>query len=45
LNKEEHGMPAADDGKLTAADRAKLNHQQNKLSRQIHSKKHNGRMQ
>jgi len=45
LNKEEHGMRAADDGKLTAADRAKLNHQQNKLSRQIYNKKHNGRTQ
>jgi hypothetical protein len=45
LNKEEHGMRAADDGKLTAADRAKLNHQQNKLSRKIYNKKHNGRTQ
>jgi len=45
LNKEEHNMRAADDGHLTAADRAKLNHQQNKLSRQIYNKKHNGRVQ
>ena len=45
LNKEEHNMRAADDGHLTAADRTKLNHQQNKLSRQIYNKKHNGRVQ
>jgi hypothetical protein len=45
LNTEEHGMRAADNGKLTAADRATLNHQQNKLSRQIYNKKHNGRVQ
>ena len=45
LNKEEHNMRAADNGKLTGADRAKLEHQQNKLSRQIYNKKHNGRVQ
>jgi hypothetical protein len=45
LNKEEHGMRAADDGHLTAGDRATLNHRQNKLSRQIYNKKHNGRVQ
>jgi hypothetical protein len=45
LNKEEHAMRAADDGHLTAGDRAASNHQQNKLSRQIYNKKHNGRMQ
>ena len=45
LNREEHGMRAADDGHLTAADRATLNHQQNKLSRQIYDKKHNARVQ
>ena len=45
LNHEEHNMRAEDNGKLTAADRAKLNHQQNKLSRQIYNKKHNGRTQ
>ena len=38
-------MRAADNGQLTAGDRAKLNHQQNKLSRQIYNKKHNGRVQ
>jgi hypothetical protein len=45
LNREEHAMRAADDGHLTAGDRATLNHQQNKLSRQIYDKKHNGRVQ
>ncbi|HLJ24577.1 MAG TPA: hypothetical protein VKT71_10765 [Candidatus Acidoferrales bacterium] len=45
LNKEEHNMRAADDGHLTAGDRAKLNRQQNRLSRQIYDKKHNGRVQ
>ena len=45
LNHEEHGMRAADNGHLTAGDRATLNHQQNKLSRQIYNKKHNGRTQ
>jgi hypothetical protein len=45
LNAEEHNMRAADNGKLTAADRAKLNRQQNRLSRQIYDKKHNGRAQ
>jgi len=45
LNTEEHGMRAADNGHLTAGDRATLNHQQNKLSRQIYNKKHNGRVQ
>ena len=45
LNKEEHNMRAEDNGKLTAADRTKLNHQQNKLSRQIYKDKHNARKQ
>jgi hypothetical protein len=45
LNTEEHNMRSSDDGHLTAADRAKLTHQQNRLSRQIYSKKHNGRTQ
>ena len=45
LNKEEHGMRAADDGHLTKADRATLTHQQNKLSHQIYNKKHNARVQ
>jgi len=41
LNKEESGMRAADDGHLTAADRTKLNNQQNHLSHQIYDDKHN----
>jgi len=45
LNKEEHNMRAADNGHLTAADRATIDHQQNKLSRQIYNKKHNARVQ
>jgi methionine-rich copper-binding protein CopC len=45
VNKEEHNMRAADNGKLTAADRAKLNHQQNKLSKDIYNKKHNAKTQ
>jgi len=45
LNREEHGMRAADNGHLTAGDRTVLNHQQNKLSHQIYNKKHNGRVQ
>jgi hypothetical protein len=43
LNKEERNMRAEDDGHLTAADRAKLNNQQNHLSNQIYKDKHNGR--
>jgi hypothetical protein len=41
LNKEEHTMRAEDNGHLTAADRAKLNRQQNHLSNQIHNDKTN----
>jgi hypothetical protein len=43
LNKEERNMRAADDGHLTAADRDKLNNQQNHLSNQIYDDKHNDR--
>jgi len=43
LNKEERNMRAADDGHLTAADRAKLNNQQNHLSNQIYDDKHNAK--
>jgi hypothetical protein len=45
LNKEEHNMRAADDGRQTTADRTKINRQQNNLSRQIYNKKHNARIQ
>jgi len=41
LNREEGAMRAADNGKLTSADRAKLNHQQNALSGRIYADKHN----
>ena len=41
LNKEERNMRAGDNGKLTAADRAKLNRQQNRLSNGIYQDKHN----
>jgi hypothetical protein len=41
LNKEEHTMRSEDDGHLTAADRAKLNNQQNNLSNKIYDDKHN----
>jgi len=44
LNHEEHNMRAADDGRLTAADRAKLTRQQNHLSNQIYRDKHNARV-
>jgi hypothetical protein len=45
LNKEESNMRKADDGHLTAADRAKLNRQQNRLSSNIYADKHNGAVQ
>ena len=41
INKEEKTMRSEDDGHLTAADRAKLNNQQNKVSNQIYQDKHN----
>ena len=41
LNQEEHTMRSEDNGHLTAADREKLNHQQNHLSNQIYDDKHN----
>jgi len=41
LNGEERQMRAQDNGKLTGADRAKLNGQQNRLSNQIYQDKHN----
>ncbi len=43
LNKEEHTMRSEDDGHLTAADRAKLDNQQNHLSNRIYDDKHNAR--
>lgn len=41
INSEEKTMRSEDDGHLTAADRAKLNNQQNKVSNQIYQDKHN----
>jgi hypothetical protein len=41
LNHEEHTMRQDDNGQLTAADRATLNRQQNRLSNQIYHDKHN----
>lgn len=45
LNKEEHTMRQEDNGHLTAADRAKLNNQQNHLSNHIYADKHNAAAQ
>jgi lipopolysaccharide export LptBFGC system permease protein LptF len=45
LNKEENRMEKRDDGNLTAADKARLTRQQNRLSNQIYRDKHNGRLQ
>src|ERR1700752_4284450 len=45
LNKEEKNMRSADDGHLTAADRAKLNRQQNRLASNIYADKHNAAVQ
>jgi len=41
LNKEEGQMRTEDNGKLTAADKAKLTRQQNRMSNQIYTDKHN----
>lgn len=40
INKEEAGMKAQDNGKLTAQDRKTLNHQQNVESKRIYRTKH-----
>jgi uncharacterized protein HemX len=40
INREERGMRAQDNGKLTAQDRKTLNHQQNVESRRIYRTKH-----
>jgi hypothetical protein len=44
LNHETRAMRAADGGKLTAGDKAVINHHQNHLSRQIYRDKHNARV-
>ncbi len=41
INHEERNMRSQDDGHLTAADRTKINNQQNRLSKQIYADKHN----
>ena len=45
LNAEENRMEKRDDGNLTAADKARLTRQQNRMSRQIYRDKHNDRVQ
>jgi hypothetical protein len=45
LNKEERTMRSEDDGHLTAADRSKINNQQNNLSNKIYDDKHNAATQ
>lgn len=41
INKEERGMRAEDNGKLSKGDKTLLNKQQNQESRRIHRDKHN----
>ena len=41
INHEVAGMRAANGGKLTAGDKAVVNHQQNRVSNRIYNKKHN----
>jgi hypothetical protein len=45
VNHEEHNMRKADDGKLTAADRAAINNRQNHISNSIAKDKHNAAVQ
>jgi hypothetical protein len=45
INKEERGMRAQDNGKLSKQDRKTLNKQQNQESRRIYRDKHNVRKQ
>jgi hypothetical protein len=45
LNAEENRMEKRDNGNLTAADKARLTRQQNRMSRQIYRDKHNGLVQ
>jgi len=45
INKEVRTDRAANGGKLTPQERAQVNRQQNKMSRQIYRDKHNGRRQ
>jgi hypothetical protein len=41
INQEQRNMRSRDDGHLTAADRTKINRQQNRLSNRIYTDKHN----
>jgi hypothetical protein len=45
LNTEERGMRQENGGKLTSADKATLNGQQNKLSNEIYNQKHDAQVQ
>ncbi len=45
INREVHNDRAANGGKLTGAEKAKVNRQQNRVSRNIYRDKHNGRKQ
>ena len=45
VNHEERKMRAADNGKLTSADRTALNNRQNRISNSIYKDKHNGAVQ
>jgi hypothetical protein len=45
VNQETNRMRKADDGSLTAADKSKINEQQNQLSKQIYEDKHNSATQ
>lgn len=45
VNHEIHNDRAANGGKLTGQERAQINHQQNRNSRAVYRKKHNGRVQ
>jgi hypothetical protein len=44
INREERGMRARDNGRLTGRDRRVLHRQQNRESRRIYRDKHNGRV-
>jgi hypothetical protein len=45
INKEVHNERAANGGKLTPAERRQVNRQEDRTSRAIYRKKHNGRVQ
>ena len=45
INREVRNDRAANGGKLTQRERVQVNRQQNRVSRQIYNKKHNGRRQ